>query len=412
MRASAMKKISIVGMGPGNPEFLTSAARQALVEADVVIGAERLLAQLPPCDKTQSVHAAVRTDDIIAVIGSAEKDSRVCIAMSGDTGIFSGTKALVSQLGEAKVEVIPGVGSVQYFSAKLNRPWQSWRCISAHGVACDPVAELRHQKELFMVTGGSNSVRSLCETLDEAGFSDAQVSVGERLSYEDEKITTGTVSECAHRDFHELSVMLVTRDEGSGTWPWSQAGIPDELFLRGRAPMTKQEVRAVILSKLKVSQEDIIYDIGAGTGSVSVELALAAYRGHVYAIERNDESVELIVQNVKKFALANVTPIKGSALDVLSDIEVPDAVFIGGSGGDLAEIVAAVYAKNANVRICVACVTLDTLKAATDVLAASEFVAFEVCQLAVTRTEPLAGYSFFKAQNPIFLVSAQGGGKA
>lgn len=403
-----MKHLSIVAMGPGNPSFLTFAAKEALEGAQVIIGAERLLAELPESCRSKKQYAATRAAEIIDIVEKAEDGATFAVAMSGDTGIFSGTKSLLERLENCETTVIPGVGSVQYFAAQLGRPWQSWRCISAHGIACDPVAELRMNKELFMVTGGKNSVRSLCQALEDAGFGDCFVAVGERLSYDDEVISKGTISEFAQRGFNELSVMLVERSEKAGRWPWAQGGIPDEYFLRGKTPMTKQEVRAVVLAKLKVAADDVVFDIGAGTGSVSVELAFLAHRGRVHAVERSEDALALIAENVKKFALGNVSVHAGSALDIISGLEVPDAVFIGGSGGDLDEIVNLLLEMNPQVRMCIACVTVETFNQATTLLSSDAFTEYEVCQLAVSRTESVGSYSMFKAQSPIFIVSAKG----
>ena len=405
-----MKHISIVAMGPGNPSFLTFAAKEALEDAEIIIGAKRLLTELPESCRSKKLHAATRADEIIDIIEHAENEATFAIAMSGDTGIFSGTKSLLERLEGYETKVIPGVGSVQYFAAQLGRAWQSWRCISAHGIVCDPAAELRMNSEVFLVTGGQNSVRSVCQTLANAGFGDCFVAVGERLSYDDEVITQGSIAEFAQKDFNELSVMLVERTDEAGAWPWMQGGIPDELFIRGKTPMTKQEVRAVILAKLKVSANDVVFDIGAGTGSVSVECGLLAYQGRVHAVERSEEALDLIAQNVKKFALGNVSIHAGSALDIISDLEIPQAVFIGGSGGDLPEIIEKLREMNPQVRICVACVTVETFNQSTKVLSSDTFIEYEVCQLAVTRAENVGNYAMFKAQSPIFLVSAKGAG--
>ena len=181
--------------------------------------------------------------------------------------------------------------------------------------------------------------------------------MGQCLGTPEEKIFRGSVKELAAGRFNSLSVLLV---EAAEVLPRRAPGLPDEAFERGDVPMTKQEVRAAVLAKLAVRPEDILWDVGAGTGSVSVELALAAPRGRVYAVECRPEGCALIKANREKFRTRNLVLVEGLAPAALSDLPAPDAVFIGGSKGSLAAIVDAALDKNPDARICVSAIALET----------------------------------------------------
>lgn len=412
-----MRKVTIIGAGPGNPDLLSRAALDAIDIADVVIGAHRALAGIDvPPDVVRC--ELVKTADIVAALTDAASWQRAVVVMTGDVGLFSGARRLVEALsGNAQVDVrvIPGISSASYLAARLARPWQDWRFASAHGVACDIVAEAERAGELFLVTSGGENPSRLSGELVQAGFGDARVTVAERLSYPDERITCATASEIAGQTFDDLNVMLIDFAGGAGSpansrWPYASSGIPDELFIRGDVPMTKQEVRAVALAKLRLTATDTVWDVGAGTGSVSIEAALIARAGSVWAVERNATGVRLIRENADAFGCGNVHAVPGVAPEALAKLPVPDAVFVGGSAVELPSIVEAALEKNSQVRLCVPCVTIETLTEACALLSGSRFKGFEACQVSAARAEAVGSHHLMKAQNPVFLVSARGAG--
>lgn len=412
-----MRKVTIIGAGPGNPDLLSRAALDAIDIADVVIGAHRALVGIDvPPDVVRC--ELVKTADIIAALTDAALWQRAVVVMTGDVGLFSGARRLVEALsGDARVDVriIPGISSASYLAARLARPWQDWRFASAHGVTCDIVAEAERTGELFLVTSGGEDPSRLSGELVQAGFGDARVTVAERLSYPDERITCATASEIAGQTFDDLNVMLIEFAGGAGSpansrWPYASSGIPDELFIRGDVPMTKQEVRAVALAKLRLTATDTVWDVGAGTGSVSIEAALVARAGSVWAVERNVAGVQLIRENADAFGCGNVHAVPGVAPEALAKLPVPDAVFVGGSAGELPSIVEAALEKNSQVRLCVPCVTVETLTEACALLSGSRFKGFEACQVSAARAETVGSHHLMKAQNPVFLVSARGAG--
>lgn len=420
-----MRKVTIIGAGPGNPDLLSRAALDAIDIADVVIGAHRALVGIDvPPDAVRC--ELVKTADIVAALTDAASWQRAVVVMTGDVGLFSGARRLVEALsGDAQVavRVIPGISSASYLAARLARPWQNWRFASAHGVACDIVAEAERAGELFLATSGGEDPSRLSGELVQAGFGDARVTVAERLSYPDERITCATASEIAGQTFDDLNVMLIEPAGGAGSpvgssasraassrWPYASSGIPDELFIRGDVPMTKQEVRAVALAKLRLTATDTVWDVGAGTGSVSIEAALVARAGSVWAVERNAAGVRLIRENADAFGCGNVHAVPGVAPEALAKLPVPDAVFVGGSAGELPSIVEAALEKNSQVRLCVPCVTVETLTEACALLSGSRFKGFEACQVSAARAEAVGSHHLMRAQNPVFLVSARGAG--
>lgn len=395
--------VTLIGMGSGQPENLTLQGLAALRQADLILGARRLLAVLP-AGCTESRAAAYRPDEVAELLQTSGAENAVLV-YSGDTGFYSGASSMMEKLEAlgVRARVLPGLSSIQLLAAALGRPWQGWNLVSAHGRTCDPVAECMQGRPTFFLTGGSEDPATLCAQLAAEGFGDVQGVVGQCLGTPEEKLFRGSVKELAAGRFNSLSVLLV---EAAEVLPRRAPGLPDEAFERGDVPMTKQEVRAAVLAKLAVRPEDILWDVGAGTGSVSVELALAAPRGRVYAVECRPEGCALIKANREKFRTRNLVLVEGLAPAALSDLPAPDAVFIGGSKGSLAAIVDAALDKNPDARICVSAIALESLSAAVAALTAKGRTV-QVSQIAVSRARAVGGLHLMMAQNPIYLITGE-----
>lgn len=395
--------VTLIGMGSGQPENLTLQGLAALRQADLILGARRLLAVLP-AGCTENRAAAYRPDEVAELLQTSGAENAVLV-YSGDTGFYSGASSMMEKLEAlgVRARVLPGLSSIQLLAAALGRPWQGWNLVSAHGRTCDPVAECMQGRPTFFLTGGSEDPATLCAQLAAEGFGDVQGVVGQCLGTPEEKLFRGSVKELAAGRFNSLSVLLV---EAAEVLPRRAPGLPDEAFERGDVPMTKQEVRASVLAKLAVRPEDILWDVGAGTGSVSVELALAAPRGRVYAVECRPEGCALIKANREKFRTRNLVLVEGLAPAALSDLPAPDAVFIGGSKGSLAAIVDAALDKNPDARICVSAIALETLSAAVAALTARGRTV-QVSQIAVSRAKAVGGLHLMMAQNPIYLITGE-----
>lgn len=395
--------VTLIGMGSGQPENLTLQGLAALRQADLILGARRLLAVLP-AGCTENRAAAYRPDEVAELLQTSGAENAVLV-YSGDTGFYSGASSMMEKLEAlgVRARVLPGLSSIQLLAAALGRPWQGWNLVSAHGRTCDPVAECMQGRPTFFLTGGSEDPATLCAQLAAEGFGDVQGVVGQCLGTPEEKLFRGSVKELAAGRFNSLSVLLV---EAAEVLPRRAPGLPDEAFERGDVPMTKQEVRAAVLAKLAVRPEDILWDVGAGTGSVSVELALAAPRGRVYAVECRPEGCALIKANREKFRTRNLVLVEGLAPAALSDLPAPDAVFIGGSKGSLAAIVDAALDKNPDARICVSAIALESLSAAVAALTAKGRTV-QVSQIAISRARAVGGLHLMMAQNPIYLITGE-----
>lgn len=376
-------KVTLIGTGCGPvPE----------VQADYAVGARRLLAG---CAVRHD--AATKAEDILSLL-LASGCENCAVLYSGDIGFYSGARTLLPLLKEQGIEaeIQPGLSSVQVLAARLGRPWQDWVLYSAHGTQCDPVAAVCGGKPAFFLTSGPDGPAQLCRQLTEAGLGTLPVTVGENLGFDRECVSRMTAAQCAERTFAPLNVLLAGP---APRYHRRTSGIPDGEFIRGEGvPMTKQEVRAAILSKLAVGPDDICWDIGAGTGSVSVELALQCRA--VWAVERKADALALAQANREKFGTWNLRLVEGTAPAVLSQLPRPDAVFVGGSGGELAAVLESIRWANPQARVCVSAISLETLQTAMERLEEAE-----VTQISVSRSKHAGQLHLLLAQNPVFLVT-------
>ena len=199
--------------------------------------------------------------------------------------------------------------------------------------------------------------------------------------------------------------MMIINDQAAKYQPVVH-GLADELFTRSKVPMTKQEVRSISMSKLMPKATDKIYDIGAGTGSCSVELALLANKGQVWAFERNPEAVALIHKNKDLFGIENLEVIAGEALENIKNMPAPDCVFVGGSGGDLCEMLDIIYAKNSDCHVVINAITIETLAEVADYYKKHQDYSLEIVNVCVARSRKLGSYNLMMAQNPVYVMTA------
>lgn len=399
-----MLRVNIVGIGPGNPELLTGAAIKAIKESNILIGDKRMLAAFAEADK--KIYDTIKTADIVEIAASANPEKDVlAVLVSGDVGFFSLAKTISGKLPDCECVRYCGISSLVYFAAKLQLSWDDAKIVSMHGRKQNLIAAVAENKKVFSLTGGEHTPQMLCAQLCEHGLSDVQVYVGENLSYPEEKITVGTAAEISKQNFPSLSVMMVINEQAAKYQPVVH-GLADELFTRSKVPMTKQEVRSVSMSKLMPKATDKIYDIGAGTGSCSVELALLANKGQVWAFERNPEAVALIHKNKDLFGIENLEVIAGEALENIKNMPAPDCVFVGGSGGDLCEMLDIIYAKNSDCRVVINAITIETLAEVADYYKKHQDYSLEIVNVCVARSRKLGSYNLMMAQNPVYVMTA------
>ena len=410
-----VSRVHIIGVGMGNPATLTIQAHGLLKAATLVIGSARLIEALADLGARKVV--LVGAARIARALAEAD-DEDACVVMSGDVGFYSGARTLLAELertgdaGAPQVECVCGISSVQWLAARLRRPWEDACLASAHGTDLDVTAVVARHETTFLIAGGSTGAADICRRLADAGLGEVVVHVGERLSYPDERITSGTAEELMGRDFSGLATLVVDNPHPRPLVP-ATTPVPhlaDASFRRAQVPMTKREVRALVVCRLQVAPTDTVWDVGAGTGSVSVEAAHAAWQGRVLAIERSAEARALIVENARLLDAPNVEVVAGTAPEALRGLSAPDCVFVGGSAGRLREIVAAVLAANPDVRLCLTAVTLETLGRAVSLADELGLRDLDICQVSVTRAEPHGHHRMLRAENPVFIVSARGGG--
>lgn len=397
--------ITLLGIGMGSQETLTVQGKKAAKSADLIIGAKRMADAVR--EPGQAVVYEYRSDVIADYIRNHPEYEKVVIALSGDVGFYSGARKLLTALGgrESNVEVICGISSVVYFMSEIGLSWDDAKITSAHGKHCNLISMIRHNQKVFSILGTGTAVAELAGKLVKYHMGEVLLYVGENLSYPDEKIFVKKAEELTNYEGQPLSVVCAFHENPEPAL--STHGIPDEEFIRGKAPMTKEEVRSVSLSKLRLTEDSICCDVGAGTGSVSVEMALRADQGQVFAIEKKEEAAALLEENKQKFAVDNLEIIKGEAPQALENLPAPTHAFIGGSSGNLKEIVALLLGKNPQVRIVINCITLETISEALDVLKEYDFQQCEVVQLAASRSKEISRYHLMMGENPIYIITCQ-----
>ena len=399
------KQVTILGVGVGSAGMMTADAERACREAELIVGAKRLTESLARFG--HPAKNAVLASDVARLVREGP-EKRVVVAMSGDTGFYSGTKKLLPLLEDLRPTVLPGISSVVYFCSRIGESWDDALLISAHGRACNFVSKIRHNPKVIALTGGDTGAARVVETLCENGLGHVRVTVGSDLSYETEQIVSGTAQELAGQDFPPLAILMAQNDR-AGETPVTQ-GFPDEAFLREEVPMTKQEVRAVTLGKLALTRSAVCWDVGAGTGSVSLEMAACCEDGRVYAIEHKANACALIEKNKLHLGITNVTVVEGEAPEALEALEAPTHVFIGGSSGNLKTILECVLRKNPSARIVINTVTAESFAEAMACLKALPLRDEDITELSVARGRKLGRYHLMTAQNPVYIISCNGGG--
>ncbi len=401
-------EVFIAGIGPGSEALQTQEVRAAIRRADCLIGARRMLDAV--AGPQQLTIDAIAPETIASHIAQHPECGVFCVVMSGDTGFYSGTKKLLPLLKACRVRVLPGLSSMSYLCARLGVSYEDAVPVSLHGRDLDIAREVRRRRKVFTLVGGDGGMQALCERLTQAGLGHVRIAVGERLSYPDEAITRGTAQELRSHTFDKLSAALIENDTpGEIVTP----GLPDEAFLRNLepgklVPMTKSEVRSICLSKLRLTPNAVCWDVGAGTGSVSIEMARLCADGTVYAIEKSERALALLEQNKEAFSASNMQIIPGSAPEVCRDLPAPTHAFLGGTSGSVRDILALLLEKNPHVCIVATAVTLESVSALSACM--EDFEAAECVSVQVSKAAALGQYHLMQAQNPVYIFTLQNGG--
>ena len=408
-------KIILAGIGPGGENLVTKEIFDAIQNADVIFGANTLLEQALFSGK-KKINSYLFSDVNDYLQNHPECENPV-VVFSGDTGFYSGASNFVKDMkGQYSYSILPGISSVNYLSSKIASPWQDWKLLSMHGKSCNVESFVKINQRCFVITSGKKDFKDLVKRLLAAyknkSLPKVKITLAFNLSKKDESIISVNID-----DYRKIKELLEFEKEGlysvfiEHSFPQSikfTAGIKDDSFCRNNIPMTKRDVRLIVLNRLSLCENSIVYDIGCGTGSVTVESALIAKTGHVYAMDMKAEAVELTKKNVAKFGISNATIIHKKAPEGFDELPKPNCVFIGGSSGNIKDIIQSLLHLNPNVRIVLTCVTLETLCMTKQLLDLFSINDIEFTQISISHSEKLGKYNFVKAENPVWVISFTG----
>ena len=401
----ALAPIIVVGITDLGAESLTPEAQALVDSAQVLCGGERHLAFFPdhPAARITLNSRALksRIDDLIETLRCETR--RVVVLASGDPDFYGIGPLLASRLGHDRVRIIPNVGSVTLAFARLGASWQDAAVLSAHGRPLESImpAALLAQTAAIL-TDERNHPAAIAQALLEAGDEDALADVFEHLGGGHERHIRGRLSDLIGQAFAPLNLLVVRHERSPRTWP---IGLPESAFAHRRGQITKAEVRTIALAKLRLHERAVLWDVGAGCGSVAIEAGALLRHGRVYAVECDPEQLEYLAQNRRAFAAGNVTLVAGHAPEVLAELPTPDAVFIGGSGGHLPEIAATALARvTPGGKVVANLVSLEHVGELMTLAGAHAWES-EVAQISVARSTTTAGLNRLAALNPVFVVS-------
>lgn len=402
---SRRRAVTVVGIGDDGCASLTSRAVNAVREAQVLVGGERQLAFFPQFTGERLV---IRDGlgALLERVAQLAEEHNVCVLASGDPLFFGVGSLLIKKLGAEHVAVIAQPSSMQLAFARAGLKWDDATFLSLHGRPLTGlVTRLRRAFKVALLTDEENSPARIASHLLEHGQTQWKTWVCENLGGPDERVRAFPVTElCAVKDISPLNVLVLLRTDPAWRPPPTIPFLHEDAFAK-RMPkkglITKREVRLLSLAALQLRADSVVWDIGAGSGSVSIEAALLAPEGRVYAVEIDPEGVEICRENARSHGVDNVRVIAGRAPEALADLEAPDAVFVGGSKGSMEAIIdTALERLRPGGRLVANAITLENAGEIYQSLRRRELVP-DVTLLQVSRSEPLAHYQRYEALNPI-----------
>lgn len=410
--SNVRQEISLVGIGMGNVETLTVEGYETIKKADLLVGAKRMLESIPEELKKGKVQfISYKAQEILSYIENYPQYEKTAVLLSGDIGFYSGAHSLAEQIEtletqentQFQVKMVCGISSVVYFASKLQMRWEDMRLMSLHGRNQNVIGALQKNEKVFILTNGAEGIRTLSRELIQYGMEQVRLYLGRQFGSNEEEIEEGTPVDFQDYDKEGLCVLVLVNAKAKEAV--ITHGIPDQDFFREKVPMTKEEVRSISLSKLRLQRDSLVYDIGAGTGSISVECARMVVDGTVYAIEKKPEACKLIEQNKYKFAASNLHIIEGEASEALEELPTPTHVFIGGSSGKLEEILNILWEKNPKVRVVINAISLETIAEVTRLIKKYDFAEKEIVQVTVAKSKEIGSYEMMMGQNPVYVVT-------
>lgn len=420
------RKIILSGIGMGNTDGITREAYHAFEEAEVIFGAERMLENLPGKGIKVPYY---RADDIISYLIEHPQYTKVAAAFSGDSSFYSGAQSMKKALEEAnekgilksETTILPGISSVSALAARLGVSWNDAVLASIHGRRANVVNLVRKNTKVFLLLSGKNDFEMLVNKFREAGINHVKISAGYRLSYPEEKLFTFYLDEFETKlfDLPEGVYTCLIENEDCEEQILTP-GIDDEIFSRTKVPMTKNEVRVLSISRLELTKNAVVYDVGSGTGSVSIECARLSPDIFVFAIEQKEEAANLTKENAVRLGLSDqIVVINKKAPEGFEELPTPTHVFIGGSSGALSDILSAIQKKlivkentkgktdkaSKGVRVVINAVSLETIAQITKLIQTYPVKHVQLTQIQASRAHKLGSYNLMQAQNPVLIAS-------
>lgn len=420
------RKIILSGIGMGNTDGITREAYHAFEEAEVIFGAERMLENLPGKGIKVPYY---RADDIISYLIEHPQYTKVAAAFSGDSSFYSGAQSMKKAFEEAnekgilksETTILPGISSVSALAARLGVSWNDAVLASIHGRRTNVVNLVRKNTKVFLLLSGKNDFEMLVNKFREAGINHVKISAGYRLSYPEEKLFTFYLDEFETKlfDLPEGVYTCLIENEDCEEQILTP-GIDDEIFSRTKVPMTKNEVRVLSISRLELTKNAVVYDVGSGTGSVSIECARLSPDIFVFAIEQKEEAANLTKENAVRLGLSDqIVVINKKAPEGFEELPTPTHVFIGGSSGALSDILSAIQKKlivkentkgktnkaSKGVRVVINAVSLETIAQITKLIQTYPVKHVQLTQIQASRAHKLGSYNLMQAQNPVLIAS-------
>ncbi|MBI1921387.1 MAG: precorrin-6y C5,15-methyltransferase (decarboxylating) subunit CbiE [Geobacter sp.] len=399
----SQQKIYLVGAGIEGWEGFGANALEAIGKAEVLIGHQRHLDIFP--DFGGEKRAMGDLGEMLDFLKGTDK--RVVVLGSGDPNFFGVGRFLLRNLPKERIEIFPNVTSVQYAFARIKEPWDDAIFVSVHGRGLKgAIDRIIAAEKAAVLTDEKNTPAAIAKALVARGAEGYEVWLCENLGMADEKFTKTDVRGLAELSASPLNIVILIKAWEPSLTHYPLLGIDDEEFATAKKLITKQEVRAVTLAKLQLQDDLVMWDIGAGSGSVSIEAENLMPNGRVFALEKNPQYLVFIRENLKKFVARNIMLVEAFAPEGLDDLPDPDRVFIGGSSGMLEEIIEAVDRRlKPEGRIVLNAVTLDTLTKAVEFLEDHGYTV-EVTCVNIAKTRGLTEYKMFESHNPVYIIAA------
>jgi precorrin-6Y C5,15-methyltransferase (decarboxylating) len=408
-------RICIVGIGDDGMEGLTGHAKSAIDNADVFIGPQSLLDWIPAEQRGERIACDAGLNDLQQQLVNHANRNAVVLA-GGDPLFYGISKYLTDQIGKDNVDIIPHVSTMQLAFARVKESWDDAYLTNLAVQPLDRVVEaVRSAERVGLFTTEEIPPGKVAASLLDRRIDYFDAFVCENLGTPHETVTQGDLETIRQQTFSPLNVMVLVRRTGATDLPRGETrprlfGNPDEVFLQSRPKrglLTPAEVRCIALAELDLRRDSVVWDVGAGSGALAIEAAAIAHQGKVYAIEMDAEDYNLMLDNASRFNTPSLIPVHGRAPDAWASLPDPTAVFVGGSGRVVPDLVTAAAKRMKAGRLVVNMSSPDNLIAVQRVLEDRGFRT-EVRMINIARGQQQLDRLRFESLNPTFLVA---GGK-